>query len=384
MSPIFQEVAISSYRGLQNICLTDLKQANILVGNNNSGKTSILEVISILCNPINPLTWIDLSQRRVSTIPLRRGFLIRPDFEAIEWMFPRFDESLAPESKGIIAIRGKSSKLTSEIKVLGQFDTIQGSGNPNIDEKQDDNTPEDIDPIQEGVELNISTSPPWPIEQLNLFDENPDIPDTTEVNFQFWQNERFVYRSKSSKYFESLMISPSYLGEEQIVRKLSTIIRRDESQKEDLIKLIQLFDENILDFQVLLGQYQAKLYLKHRVLGLTPLYIFGDGIKRVLGIAMNVLTLRNGGVLLIDEIETSIHKSILGDAFRWLLKLCTVNKIQLFITTHSLEAVDAILGASDSVDDLAAFRLKSQQESPQRFTGDLLQRLRFDRGLDMR
>jgi AAA15 family ATPase/GTPase len=174
------------------------------------------------------------------------------------------------------------------------------------------------------------------------------------------------------------------LGEEQIVRKLSTIIRRDESQKEDLIKLIQLFDENILDFQVLLGQYQAKLYLKHRVLGLTPLYIFGDGIKRVLGIAMNVLTLRNGGVLLIDEIETSIHKSILGDAFRWLLKLCTVNKIQLFITTHSLEAVDAILGASDSVDDLAAFRLKSQQESPQRFTGDLLQRLRFDRGLDMR
>lgn len=42
---------IQSYRGIQNLTLENLNSINILTGNNNSGKTSILEILSTVDNP---------------------------------------------------------------------------------------------------------------------------------------------------------------------------------------------------------------------------------------------------------------------------------------------------------------------------------------------
>ena len=42
---------IISYRGLRDLDLQDLNEINILTGNNNSGKTSVLELLSSLRAP---------------------------------------------------------------------------------------------------------------------------------------------------------------------------------------------------------------------------------------------------------------------------------------------------------------------------------------------
>lgn len=42
---MFQTIDIKAYRGLKNITLQNLSRVNILVGENNTGKTSILEAI---------------------------------------------------------------------------------------------------------------------------------------------------------------------------------------------------------------------------------------------------------------------------------------------------------------------------------------------------
>jgi AAA15 family ATPase/GTPase len=94
--------------------------------------------------------------------------------------------------------------------------------------------------------------------------------------------------------------------------------------------------------------------------------------------------LAKNGILLIDEIETSIHFSALSQVFTWLIQACKTNKKQLFVTTHSLEAVDAMLDADSEKDDVVAFRLNDDNQPPQRFAGELLQRLRSNRGLDVR
>ena len=113
-----------------------------------------------------------------------------------------------------------------------------------------------------------------------------------------------------------------------------------------------------------------------------PLYVFGDGIKKALIIALSVLNISNG-ILLIDEIETSIHISVLNHVFAWLIEVCSHRNIQLFVTTHSLEAIDAMLQADSTPDEIVAFRLHSTGQ-PQRFSGNLLHRLRSERGLDVR
>ena len=40
------EINIKSFRGIRNLRLTDLAQVNIIAGNNNCGKTSVLEIIN--------------------------------------------------------------------------------------------------------------------------------------------------------------------------------------------------------------------------------------------------------------------------------------------------------------------------------------------------
>jgi len=147
--------------------------------------------------------------------------------------------------------------------------------------------------------------------------------------------------------------------------------------------VLKLFDSNIIDIEILSTRMtRATISIKHQVLGNTPLYIFGDGFKRALIMAITLMSIENG-ILLIDEIETSIHVSALSEIFSWLVKTCQTREIQLFVTTHSLEAIDAMLEAINDKDDIVGFKLNKEGLPPQRFTGDILDGLR-ERGLDVR
>nr|MCU0571276.1 ATP-binding protein [Oculatellaceae cyanobacterium Prado106] len=229
-----------------------------------------------------------------------------------------------------------------------------------------------------GIELDVATL--LASHQLSLF-KNIESGYKQE-SFQFWENERFIQRRRNQPLVENATIFPSYSSSEPILERLSRIILRDANGKNEVLELIQSFDNNILDIQIL-STPRATLYVEHKELGFAPLYVFGDGFKRTLIIALTLLTTLNG-VLLIDEIETSIHVSALSHVFSWLIETCRQLKIQLFITTHSLEAIDAMLQPETAMDDIVAFRLHSKKQPPQRFSGNLLYRLRSERGLDVR
>ena len=61
--------------------------------------------------------------------------------------------------------------------------------------------------------------------------------------------------------------------------------------------------------------------------------------------------------------------------------------MQVAVTTHSLDAVDAIVAsAGKKLDDLVTFHLEqtAKETKVNRIAGDLLFRLRHERGLDVR
>mgnify|MGYP000565099019 CR=1 FL=1 len=64
------DIYIRSFRGISNLELKDIKLINILTGDNNGGKTSVLEVIQSIRNPCNFRTWRSLIRRgeRISVI----------------------------------------------------------------------------------------------------------------------------------------------------------------------------------------------------------------------------------------------------------------------------------------------------------------------------
>lgn len=94
MSRHIHEFTIHSYRGIQNLTLSSLNNINILTGDNNSGKTSVLELISTLNNPQNIITWS--TGARLSRMRSRNGkiyssyynmFAIDEDEKKIKYTF---------------------------------------------------------------------------------------------------------------------------------------------------------------------------------------------------------------------------------------------------------------------------------------------------------
>ena len=72
-------------------------------------------------------------------------------------------------------------------------------------------------------------------------------------------------------------------------------------------------------------------------------------------------------MLLIDEIEAGIHNRALAEFISRLLEVCEKRKVQLFLTTHSLEAIDIILDdCNDSPADLAVYHIKTRNSKQKR------------------
>ncbi|MEG4343914.1 AAA family ATPase [Microcoleus sp. A003_D6] len=383
MSQVFDRLQISGYRALQLVNLSQLGQVNIFVGDNNAGKTSILEAISILCNPLDPFQWLEVSQRRLYVG--RSLITLRPNIEALKWIFSQkigasndeiYQAEILIEANGTTPIHELKAKL-GEIYGSGVEKNNQKSFDRDISSPEEEVSSPEIDSVRAGLELEIAVN--LASAQLNLFP-----PEAEREIFQFWENERFVQRRRNKPIVKNATIFPSYSSSELILERLSRIILQEEDGKNEVLELIRSFDNNILDIQILsLPTAIATLYIKHKELGLAPLYVFGDGFKRALVIALTLLTTANG-VLLVDEIETSIHVSALGSVFSWLIESCRHREIQLFVTTHSLEAIDAMLQPEIATDNVVAFRLNHNGQAPQRFSGNLLHRLRSERGLDVR
>ena len=90
---------------------------------------------------------------------------------------------------------------------------------------------------------------------------------------------------------------------------------------------------------------------------------------------------------MIDEIETSLQASILSKVFKWLLEACSRYEIQLFVTTHSLEAISTLARcASDHASKLACYRLEKPggYNKVRRYSERMLDSMVNGSGLDVR
>jgi AAA15 family ATPase/GTPase len=76
-----------------------------------------------------------------------------------------------------------------------------------------------------------------------------------------------------------------------------------------------------------------------------PIGSMGDGIWRMLGIALSLVNAR-GGTLLIDEIDTGLHFSAMENMWRLVKETATRLDVQVFATTHSRDCYEALAAIS--------------------------------------
>ena len=107
-----ENITIHQFRGLKELELKDLGQINLLVGVNNSGKTSVLEALSIYCNSLDLRNWIITATAREGN-PLTTS--PTPILTSLRWLFAQ-----EKHQTGIIVISGDGKFAVKKIKVTYQ------------------------------------------------------------------------------------------------------------------------------------------------------------------------------------------------------------------------------------------------------------------------
>ncbi len=84
---------------------------------------------------------------------------------------------------------------------------------------------------------------------------------------------------------------------------------------------------------------------------------YGEGLQRVFEIAL-LLGYCKDGILCIDEIDSAIHKSLLIKFTEFIQRTAKEFNVQIFLSTHSKECIDAFVENEFPDDELTAYALE--------------------------
>ena len=374
-------VTIDGFRGLRNLRLDEMGLINVLVGPNNSGKTSVLEALSILCNPVDPWEWIWMVRRRDF------GGLDETRIQSLRWCFTQGGEHADADSmfQGVCNMgcsgRFPLKKLTASYEEIEAVDTVGELEKFAKQRARGQEREIDLEP-KRGAQISHT----WESDETLL---RTGMSVSQPVTIQVWEHYPVPAgrppRRRSRAPTETLT---PYSYQINPIQARSYSRHLGSPERHAVLGLVREFDDEITGVELASFRgVRPAIYLMHRRLGPAPLSIFGDALRRAVLLAGTIYSLKGGGILLIDEIETGLHVSLLQRVFKWLAKVAGELRVQVVATTHSLEAIDAIaLAIPDRASDLVTFHLEQTEDGTRtkRIGGELLLRLRRERGLDVR
>ena len=398
---LINELKINRFRGLRDLKIEGLGQVNLFVGNNNSGKTSVLEALSLFCDPLNASRWYGAGSQREALTGPRSSVLDR-----ITWLFaqgvdPKEESRLSISASGNTPLKEVSAVYEKFNEIVNASRTKRASGDFNLKtelERAVRMLEEALEVLQnknaiiakeKEVEVEVE------VEDIRLIiTVSGEYAQPTSLENKFVVNETLTFTDHSPLQelkreqiptLPVIMVNPFTHRTSDLTSSLwSEVVEAD--LKDETIQLLRHFDPAILDVDFIAPTESRQLIsVKHATLGRAPLHTFGDGLRRVFTLAAAIPRVRNG-FLLIDEIETSIHTEALEKTFEWLIKACIANNVQLLATTHSLEALDVIAEISKKIDDFIVYRLQQEKEQTiaRRFDKDTVLYLREELGQELR
>lgn len=347
---MLRTVRIHNFRGFRSFELNNLGRLNLLVGTNNCGKTSVLEAIQLLCsrNNLEPLRDVMKSRgeyfwderKRERELDIRHLFYghdIEPGSEFSVLGVDGNSEEKVVATVGIRRIRrhyDSSSDNSEQLKI--------------IDDEIFDDSPEDFKVLDFAIKwIHGSEQESWDRPLSNnggLSDEyirrltRIGIPKNIETKTQFVTSSALT-TEKMIELFDQIVLTP----EENLVQEaLKTI----ESKIE---RIASVGSEKYRRSEAREG-FVVRLSDSHQRV---PIGSMGDGIWRILGLALATVGAANG-VLFVDEIDTGLHFSTMSDMWKLIWETAKRLNVQVFATTHSSDcwtSLASIASREDTMED---------------------------------
>jgi len=308
---MLKSLKIENFRCFQSFELSDLGQINLLVGTNNSGKTSILEAIQLLTSPsiLEPL-W----ERMIA-----RGEYIQDE------------ETNTPRELDVrYLFYGNEIDIGSKFFISGISDK-NGEDIPNA---------EYIEVSIKGKMLmkNLQDASPFLNVKQSMNKYSMELPLSYQGGLE--SQKPFVKNKKSLEMTTQFIPLSSLTNAKMIELFDEIVLNPEESSVVDALKIIEPSIERIA---VKKNAFFVKMNNNNHQGG-TPLGNMGDGVGRMLGIVLAIVNAKDG-ILLVDEIDTGLHFSIMSDMWKLVWETAKKLNVQVFATTHSSDcwtSLDAI------------------------------------------
>ena len=341
------ELEIENYRGIESLKIDKIKQVNLIVGKNNSGKTSILEAIFLLMGMSDSQLALNVHNFRSLRLTNNQDF---------SYLFPQFDFSKEPLIKGSLDSETRTLKLTpSYEKILPEMTNGKAKN-------------QELSSIPTEVSVSSSSNTYKTIEGLTFnFKENDKATYKKDTVFldrgiPYFKPREFSYKEKAQASFIN-----SRTIQNNVAKQLDTLTAS--KNLEPIINSLKEIEPKLTDIRI---QSNGLILVDIGFSKYSPLNIIGDGIIGILSI-LAAISERKNSILLIDEIENGLHYSSLATLWKAVFKAAKANNVQLFITTHSYECVrafDEIYKSSDGLKDdfISLFRINKHKEGKHRIT----------------
>ena len=305
----FKNIKIDNFRGIKHLEIDDFSRVNLFLGQNSSGKSTVLEAIHLLTNMSNP----DMPQG-INRIRTRNYYT---NFKDIPYLFYNMAVQTPVE---FAAEQFDSEKRLLRLKMTYVFDGQAQLAQPD----------------------GINGMPP--------VSETKTFLNTLEIDFESY------IRGEVKKYQNLLTARPdgivtnkkateeylekygtAYLTADlwgvNLVTSLSELFKR--KKKSIILQRLAYFDHRITDIDIL----QDDVYVDFENMAeKLPLRMTGDGLRRYLNIVAASANPMNN-IILIDEIDNGLHYSAYKKLWEAIFALATDTNKQIFVTTHSKETL---------------------------------------------
>lgn len=333
---------IENFKKFDSLEVNDIGQFNLIVGDNNVGKTCLLEALTI-------------NERFKTTVSYFSQLLVKrnlktPSFFSykglnVEENFKNNEIALYQRNLDL-PIKFSINKTTIEIQNLKQ--KVKESNN---------------------IEINKF------VEKVDLFSYGEIIPNSSNwINFKVDGEIKFLADITSEYYIDFLVDQktvPAVMLSEKVENYLTetySLIYGKLNLGEKVSEVLNTIfpDVKVLDLRIFENAspfFRNELYIK--TLNKNEYHSireYGEGFIRCLHFVFLILSNQSNRIC-IDEIDTGIHYTKLKKNWIIIFNLCKQLNVQLFATTHSKECMQTFMGASEEISEDSVRIIKLEEST---------------------
>jgi AAA15 family ATPase/GTPase len=332
-----KSLRIKNFRVLEDFQVSKLGQVNLIVGQNNSGKSSVLEALQIYAGRASPLLLDEIAKSHDENV-YREGE--RPQLHEGLPYESFFSGRKFPPADDVCIQIGDDTEI-NQLKIEHGFYVQEqmtesdetGEEKQRIRRKRikkSDLLLNEYDLVGEAIYVQAHDGSTMMVrfdDRPHWFPRMPSI-EQKSIPCSFVPTQ-FVSKDELADEWDKIGLTPA----EDVIKRALQIISPD---FED-IRFVR--HDKVRGRSSTYFSRSAIVKLKN-IEKPVPLHSMGDGIFRILQLFLKLFSAKSG-FLLIDEFENGLHYSVQEKVWGLVFELSEELNVQVFATTHSWDCIES-------------------------------------------